>query len=99
MNEITMESIEELAKDYWLDTGKSPTHIFMTKDQHTTFSKTFYPKEMVRRPSTEDLVNKGLACIHLSHSIALDVIVTFPQLQSIHGPLELPFLKTFGEKE
>lgn len=70
---ITMEIIEALTFKFWKVNGINPTHILMTSEQHSDFSKSFYPNQRIVN-GTPAPADTKISVVHLTNHVILDVI-------------------------
>lgn len=88
---MTMEEIDNLSLAFVAKNGLHPTHVLMTIEQQKDLSSYLKPKERIQSAGDSGY-DGGVAVLHLSDNILLDVVTIVPMRSGHTHGLEYPIV-------
>lgn len=83
---MNMDTLTKMATDFWLKTGKPPTHVLVTPAQHTELSETFSPRMRVGEWTKDTKVST----LHLGVDCIVDVVPVGIMNMGKHHHVDFP---------
>lgn len=95
---ICMDSIEKMAGEFWLENAEAPTHLLLTPEQHSTFSKSFVPREVINKGTIEEFIGSAqedynISRVGLKNGINVDIVTCIQYNNS--KEMKLPVMMRF----